>query len=105
MGAAILETAVLSEISKTITHRAIAPQLYFWRTSTGVKVDIIADTGSGLVPIEVKLSGTPRPAMASAIRSFRDDLGEQALPGYVMHAGTLRLPLGRTVTALPFADL
>lgn len=58
-----------------------------------------------LVPVEVKLSATPGPAMASGIRAFRKDVGEKAMPGYVIHPGDVRLPLGADVTALPFAEL
>ena len=105
MGGAIMETAVLSEIVKTLTHRGVDPQVYFWRTTAGTEVDIVIETGQGLVPIEVKLSGTPRPAMASAIKTFHRDLGDKAMPGYVVHPGDVTLPLGSGVTALPFADL
>jgi hypothetical protein len=43
--------------------------------------------------------------MAKQIMSFREDLGEAAMPGYVIHPGDIRLPLGRGVTALPLAQL
>jgi len=105
MGGAIMETAVLSEIVKTLTHRGIDPQVYFWRTVAGTEVDIVVETGGKLVPIEVKLSATPRPAMASAVKTFRKDLGDKAMPGYVVHPGDVTLPLGTGVTALPFAVL
>ena len=105
MGGAILETAVLSEIVKTLTHRGEDPQIYFWRTSAGTEVDFVVDCSRGLVPIEVKLSATPRPAMAAAISAFRADLGDAAAPGYLIHPGDVRLPLGRGTTALPFVDL
>ena len=105
MGGAIMETAVLSEIVKTLTHRGIDPHLYFWRTQAGTKVDFVVDAGAGLVPIEVKLSATPRPTMAAAIRTFQRDLGRAAMPGYVVHPGDIRLPLGPGVTALPFSEL
>ncbi len=105
MGGAIMETAVLSEIVKTLTHRGIDPQIYFWRTVAGTEVDIIVETGGKLIPIEVKLSATPRPAMASAVQTFRRDLGDKAMPGYVVHPGDITLPLGTGVTALPFAVL
>jgi hypothetical protein len=105
MGGAILETAVLSEIVKTLTHRGMEPRVYFWRTSSGTEVDIVVETGRKLVPIEVKLSTTPRPAMASSIRTFQEDFGARAMPGYVVHPGDVRLPLGSNVTALPFAGL
>jgi uncharacterized protein len=105
MGGPIMETAVLSEIVKTLTHRGQDPQVYFWRTSAGNEVDIVIDTGGKLVPIEVKLSATPRPAMAASIKAFREDFGAKAMPGYVVHPGKVRLPLGSAVTALPFAEL
>ena len=105
MGGAIMETAVLSEIVRTLTHRGTDPQVYFWRTSAGTEVDFVVETPSGLVPIEVKLSATPRPAMAAAIKIFKKDIGSNALPGYVVHPGDTRLPLGDRVTALPFACL
>jgi len=105
MGGPIMETAVLSEVVRTLTHHGQDPQVYFWRTSTGTEVDIVVETAGRLVPIEVKLSATPRPAMASSIRAFREDFGDMAMPGYVVHPGDIRLPLGAGVTALPFADL
>ena len=105
MGGAIMETAVLSEVVRTLTHRGIEPQVYFWRTTAGTEVDLLVDTGRGLVPIEVKLSATPRPAMASSVRRFQRDMKAAALPGLVVHPGDIRLPLGPGVTALPFGEL
>ena len=105
MGGAIMETAVLSEIVKTLTHQGIDPQVYFWKTLAGSEVDFVVETSAGLVGIEAKLSATPRPAMAAAINSFQRDMGSAAMSGYVVHTGDIRLPLGPDVTALPFADL
>ena len=105
MGGAIMETVVLSEIVKTLTHSGIAPQIYFWRTSAGSEVDIVVERYGRLIPVEVKLSATPRPAMAATIKSFQKDFGSQAMPGYVVHPGKIKLPLGSKVTALPFTEL
>jgi predicted AAA+ superfamily ATPase len=105
MGGAIFETAVLTEIVKTYLHRGEEPRVYFWHTSTGTEVDILVETRGSVVPIEVKLSATPRPAMAKGILALQADLGKKALPGYVVHPGDIRLPLTPGVTALPFAEL
>jgi predicted AAA+ superfamily ATPase len=105
MGGAIFETAVLGEIVKTLICRGEQPQVYFWRTSAGVEVDLVVETGGKLIPIEVKLSATPRPAMGNAIRTFGADLGQKAGRGYVVHGGDVRLPLAPGVTAIPFAGL
>lgn len=105
MGGTILETAVLSEIVRTLVHRGVEPRIYFWRTSAGREVDFVVDTGEKLVPVEVKLSGTPRAKMAANIRSFRNDLGERVTDGYVVCLTGMGLPLGPGVTALPFTEL
>lgn len=105
MGGPIMETAVLSEILRTLTHRGTEPRVYFWRTMAGTEVDFVVDTGARLIPIEVQLSGTPRPTMGNAIRRFQSDIGIRAGDGYVVHPGSVRLPLGSDVVALPFGDL
>ena len=105
MGGAIMETAVISEVVKTLIHQGVDPQVYFWRTSAGSEVDLLVETAGRLVPIDVKLSSTPGPAMASSIRKFKEDLGDKAMSGYIVHPGNIRLPLGAGVTALPFAEL
>lgn len=105
MGGAIFETAVFSEIIKTISHRGQDPQVYFWRTAAGTEVDIVVAAGGQLIPLEVKLSATPRPAMARALVAFQKDLPEQATAGYVIHPGDIRLPLAPAVTALPCSEL
>ncbi len=105
MAGAIMETAVLSEIVKALVHRGIDPQVYFWRTAAGVEVDIVVEWAGKLVPLEVKLSATPAPAMARGIGAFRAALGKRAAPGFVVHPGDIRLPLGPGATALPFSAL
>jgi uncharacterized protein len=105
LGGPIFETAVLLQVVKAFVNRGEEPQVHFWRTSAGVEVDLVVETGSKLIPIEVKLSATPRPAMASGIRAFQEDLGDKAGQGFVIHPGDIRLPLAPKVVALPFAEL
>ena len=101
----IMETAVLAELVKTLTHRGLDPRIYFWRTAAGSEVDFLVEVGTRMVPIEVKLSATPRPSMASPIKKLRESLGGKILPGFVVHPGDVRLPLGDGTTALPFGGL
>ena len=105
MGGAIFESAVITEVFKTLAHRGEEPQLYFWRTASGSEVDLIVDTGAQLIPVEVKLTATPQPSMADGIIAFREALGRKAGPGWVVHPGDTRLPLAPNVSSLPFAEL
>ena len=105
MGGAIFETAVLSEIIKVITHRGEDPQVYFWRTAAGSEVDFVIEIEGKLIPVEAKLSATPRPPMATGITAFQSIMGERVADGYVVHPGEIRLPLAPRVTAVSFGDL
>jgi len=105
MGGAIFETAVIGEVYRTLAHRGIEPRVYFWRTATGTEVDLVVETESGLVPIEVKLATTPNPAMARGIEAFRRDYSERVERGFVIHSGRDVLPLGSSNLAWPFAGL
>lgn len=106
MAGPILETAVFEEILRTLMHRGEDARIHFWRTSTGMEVDFLVEKGRRLIPIEVKLSATPRPSMASGIGAIRRDLGKKSVaPGYVIHPGEVEIPLSPDATALPFARL
>ena len=105
MGGAIFETAVIGEVYRTLAHRGVEPRLWFWRTSTGLEVDLIVETDAGLVPLEAKRASTPNPAMAKGIEAFRRDYGERVGRGFVIHTGAGLLPLGPSVLAWPFVAL
>lgn len=102
MKGAIFETAVFSEILKTLVHRGQEPKLYFWRTSTGTEVDIVLEENGGLIPIEAKASATPKPEMAAGIRAFQEDYAKKAKDGFVVTLGQTYLPLGKEAKSLPF---
>lgn len=105
LGSTILKTVVLTEILKTLVHRGEDPRISFWRTSAGNEVDILVPSGSKIIPVEVRLSATPTPAMASGISSLRKDIGDRVAPGYVVHPGDVRLRLTPEVAALPLGEL
>ncbi|MEN4098670.1 MAG: ATP-binding protein [Anaerolineaceae bacterium] len=105
MGGAIFENWVITDLYKTYLHRGEEPTMYFWRTTTGSEVDLIIETQSGLVPLEIKMSQTPRVEMAKEIRAFRQACAAKALPGYVIYPGDMALPLGEGATALPLSKL
>ena len=105
MAGAIMETAVLGELVKDQLGQGLEARIHFWRTSTGSEVDFLVERGATLVPIEVKASSTPRPAMAAGIHALRGDLGDRIGHGYVVHTGEGVLPLGDGVTAVPLGSI
>ena len=105
MGGAIFENLVVSDLYKIYAHRGEEPALYYWRTAAGAEVDVVIDVQGRLIPLEVKLSATPRLEMAQELLRFRRDFQEKAGPGYVIHPGTMSLPLGPGVQSYPLDNL
>ncbi len=103
-GGALFETAVIMEIIKYFRNLGREPRVYFWRTSTAQEVDLIVESGPAIIPIEIKLSSTPRPKMADSIRALLRDQ-PQIKTGYVIHTGPDTLPLGDQITAIPFGRI
>ncbi|MHB0999844.1 MAG: ATP-binding protein [Armatimonadota bacterium] len=105
LAGAIVETAVISETIKADIHRGIDPQVYFWRTSDGKEVDIVTERGGKLIPVEIKQTATPRPAMASGLTTFMEDYAGKVDRGWLVHLGSNILPLAPSITAVPFTEL
>jgi predicted AAA+ superfamily ATPase len=100
----VFEAAVLGQLQRLFLHRGETPRLSFWRTADGHEVDFVIEDGAGLIPIEAKLTSTPRPQDAAAIETFHELFGDGARPGYLVCLCRERLPLSRNVEALPLGS-
>lgn len=85
----------IEQICAALSQREIRP--YFYRTHAGAEIDLVMDTGSTLIPIEIKHTLTPKPS-----RGFFEamkDLGCKG--GYVVYPGKERYPLGPEIEVIP----
>ena len=55
---ALVETFVVSELIKLLTHNGERARLFFWRDSHGIEVDALIDLGRERVAVEVKSGST-----------------------------------------------
>ncbi|WP_244148897.1 DUF4143 domain-containing protein, partial [Desulfonatronum thioautotrophicum] len=55
---AIFETFIVSEIKRSCLNRALNIDLFFWRDSNGREIDLVADSGGRLMPLEIKSGQT-----------------------------------------------
>lgn len=55
---ALFENFVISELYKDRYNQGLIPNIYFWRDSSGVEIDVIIEKGEMLVPVEIKSSQT-----------------------------------------------
>ena len=102
---AMIESAVLGSLYRLLVHRGEVPRLHFWRTAGGHEVDFLLDDGRRLIPVEAKLTATPRPAHAEAIERFQALFGDRAGPGLLVCLCRERFPLTPSVEAVPLDAL
>ena len=98
---AMIETAVLGSLYRLLVHRGEVPRLHFWRTAAGHEVDFLLDDGRRLIPVEAKLTATPRPEHAQGIERFQALFGDRAGPGLLVCLCRERFPLTSSVEAVP----
>lgn len=58
MRSALFESWVVSELHKGRYNWGMASNLYFWRDSSGNEIDVVAEQGKLLMPIEIKSGQT-----------------------------------------------
>lgn len=82
-----LENIVLADLLAWRDARLDHAELCYWRTATGEEVDFVIEADGRLLPVEVKATTKPRLADAAHLRSFRNEYGQQARCGLLLHAG------------------
>ncbi len=82
------ENIVLHDLLCWRDARLDRAEIFYWRTTTGEEVDFVIETGDKLLPIEVKATSRPRLADAVRLRGFREEYGQAAHPGLLLHTGS-----------------
>ena len=93
MAGSIFETAVISEILKTHLAKGIRPALYFWRSQSGIEIDLIEQSGMNFIPYEIKLSSTIKPAFYKNIKYWLKLSDQQDQKGFLITNCNKKLPL------------
>jgi hypothetical protein len=83
----LYETMVVSEMIKWIRTRQREINLYFYRTRSGMEVDLIIETENGLIGAEIKSRATAVRSDASAMREIAKQIGTRWLGGLVIYNG------------------
>lgn len=87
---AIFETYVVSELRKAFLNRGQPPQFYFWRDSNGNEVDLLIETGGGLMPLEIKSGRTINREYFAGLKHWLALAGKQGMQPTLVYGGTER---------------
>lgn len=85
---AIFETFVVAELFKTLANRGERPALCYWRDSNGNEVDLIAEVGTKLMPIEIKSGQTINREFFTSLGRWLALAGERAISPTLVYGGT-----------------
>lgn len=89
----LYETMVVAEIVKWIRTRGKEAELYFYRTRSGLEVDLLLETPAGIIAMEIKSRATTHAKDTRAMRTVAQQLGKKWLGGLVIHTGKAIKPL------------
>ncbi|MBU0482670.1 MAG: ATP-binding protein [Proteobacteria bacterium] len=77
---AVFESWVVSEVYKTLVHRGEQPDLYHYRESRGVEVDLLVNRGDRLSAVEVKSGATVAGDFLQCFAPFAERISNTTLP-------------------------
>ena len=99
----IFENLVILEIIKARFNQGLDPNIYFFRDSNGLEVDILYKQASQLTPIEIKSAATFTKSFAKSIHKFQK-LTSNAQKGYVVYSGEFKADT-ETYTIIDFFEV
>ncbi|MCB2149476.1 MAG: ATP-binding protein [Deltaproteobacteria bacterium] len=83
----LYETMVVAEIVKWVRTRQRDVNVYFYRTRSGNEVDLILETSSGIIGVEIKSRTVVVPKDIRPLRMVAEQLGERWCGGMVVYSG------------------
>lgn len=84
LGGPLFEGLVVAEALKASTNRGEEPAIWHWRSADGIEVDLLVQTPAGLVPVEIKLTRTPRAGHWQPLQRFVQLASGEATPGLLV---------------------
>lgn len=99
----LFETAVVVEVHKWVSTLARDVALTFYRTTSGLEVDLIVETGQGVIGIEIKDRDHADRTDARNLRAIAKELGAKWRGGLIVHHGRRleRIDAGLGIWAVP----
>jgi len=98
---ALFENYVVSEIVKYLRTLQLEVTPYFYRTRSGMEVDLLLRSDRGVLGIEIKASAKVAPTDATRLAEIGAALGREWLGGIVVYRGQRVHALRENVWAVP----
>lgn len=83
----LYETFVVSEIYKYIKTMQLHCEIYFYRTKSGMEIDLILKTFKGMIGIEIKNRNSIAKSDFSNLKKISEYLGSRWIGGIILYTG------------------
>ena len=101
---ALFETLVATEFLKARFNQGMQSNLYFWRDSKGLEIDLVLEEGEVLKPVEIKSGQTYVPELLTSLEKWRELSGRPDLPAMLVYGGEKEMTT-RKIKVLPWRKL
>ncbi len=97
MAGALFETACVSQFYKRFSAFADPCSLYYYRSTDGLEVDLLIETGRAIYPVEMKLSSTIDYGRVSSLMKWLKLSGVKGIRGLVVSTSKELGSMGKNV--------
>lgn len=101
---ALFENLVVTEFLKGKFNRGQQADLYFWRDSKGLEVDLLVDDGINLKPVEIKSGQTIAPDFLTSLKKWCELSGNPDRPAVLVYGGDKEIS-NYNVSIIPWRNL
>lgn len=100
---ALMETLVVNEVQAYLAYHKLRYKLHFWCNYDGAEVDLLCETQTGFVAVEIKAAREWQRRFARGLKLLRQALPIGPTRTYGVYRGDRRIDIEKT-TVLPVAD-
>ena len=101
---ALFENLVVTEFLKARLNRGRPPDIYFWRDSRGLEVDLLLEGGEELKPVEIKAGQTIASDFFDSLKKWGALSDSQDKPAWLVYGGDREMQNGK-VMIIPWRRL
>jgi uncharacterized protein len=101
LAGALLENWVYAQLLAWRETETPRPEIFYWRTASGVEVDFVIQSRQRLLPMEIKMTSRARVEDIRSLESFLDEYPKQAPIGLLFYGGEETISLTPRILAIP----
>jgi predicted AAA+ superfamily ATPase len=101
---ALFETFVVTEFLKNRFNQGLTSNLYYWRDSKGLEIDLLLEDGERLQAVEIKSGQTIAEDFFASLKSWRRLAGQENSPAWLVYGGDTALTNGN-ISIMPWKKI